>query len=206
MTRSNTWSDLLCGSEWSLLSYGRPFHICSARDLSVNDGVLFRTWQLPMEDKDILIAGYDPQCIRDHLATELSNRTSSALHIHITILLATFIPCNGYAQCVSHIYLHTVRRYTWCVSRTHLHTIHRYIWCVSYIYLHTTSGYSWSVSRMYSCTLTHHLRIRWCDRNINKWLRQRAANIFQGLPTIRTTCIVYKTQIQTQSFHSWAVI
>jgi hypothetical protein len=86
-------------------------------------------------------------------ATEQVSHNTCTTH-SIQLYLVTFVACNGYTWCVSHMYLHTIHRCTWCVSHMYLHAIHRYTWCVSHMNLHT-----WCVSRMYLRTIRWHT---WC--------------------------------------------
>jgi hypothetical protein len=73
--------------------------------------------QLPMEGKGILIAGYDPQCIRDHFVTELSNRTGSSHNTYTShsTQLYIIVAWNMYIQCIHLMSVQYVLIYKQCI-------------------------------------------------------------------------------------------
>jgi hypothetical protein len=116
-------------------SYGRPLHI---RFHSwPNDGVLFRTWQLPMEDKGILIAGYDPQCTRDHFVTGLI--IEQVLHEHILFtcfrILCSYICCTQWIHlmCVRHILTYSHSIHLMCISCVLTYNPLVHLMCIPYM-------------------------------------------------------------------------
>jgi hypothetical protein len=102
-----------------------------------------------MEDKGILIAGYDPQCMRNRFVTDLSNRKDFAQHMHLVCntVIFSYICCMQWihSMCVPYVLTDNPSTHLMCIpyaptldvypTCTYIQSIDTHLMCFPYTYI-----------------------------------------------------------------------